>query len=229
MWAIYFWDCKGCILWLLVCVLLLEMRIPNMLHSLLLKLCQNKHVVVVFQGDSRMFAKQVWPEIVWLNHRTWLQAVTIWADNWVICTRGCMRIPCCGTNGELHKICTWAFLHVNSKSTCLPFCPSQNNLAKGCQPKTQPTWFRKAIDWGVIKYISTNVLHNVLSISWIESHNRFIIWTYHVDMINRASIQTSVLHHKTGFLWYTLMLCNFNTSSMKTHYLVLNMENNQWG
>jgi len=126
----HLWDHKGCTLWLPAHFWLLEVMFQNMPHPILLELCQHQYIAIVFQGDSRMFAKQVWSEIVRPNHSTQLQDFAMWTDNQAICTRGRIGTLCSNGDEELHEIGAWACLHVDS-ITCWPFCPFQNNLTKG--------------------------------------------------------------------------------------------------
>ena len=156
---------------------------------------------MVFQGDSRMFAKQVWSEIVRPNHSTQLRDFTMWTDNWAICIRRRIGTLCSNGDGELHKIGAWACLHVDS-ITCRPFCPFQNDLTKGCRLKTQPTWFGEAVDWGVMKYMSTNMLYNALSEWRIEIYDGSTIWTCQANVIDKARVWISMmLQQKTGLPW----------------------------
>ena len=164
-----FQDHKGCALCLLAHLVLLETTFPSPLHSVLLKLHHHQHIAMTFQGDTRVFAKHVRSEVVRPNYQTWLWGIAVWANNWVICARGWIGTLCCSSKGELNKIGAWAFLHVNGDMPCLPFCFFKNNLAEWRWPKTQPTQFWEAPDWGVVKYMGTDVLHNMLSVIWIES------------------------------------------------------------
>lgn len=111
----------------------------------------------------------------------------------MICTRGRIGTVCCYGNGELYEIAARAFLHVDIELTHLPFCLLQDDFAKRRRQKTQPTWFGGAVDRGVMKYMSADVLHHALSEGWIESHSRVAIGTHQANMINKAGVWTSAL------------------------------------
>ena len=58
-----------------------------------------------------------------------------------------------------------------------------------------------------MKYMSTSVLHDVLSEGQVEGYDGLTIGTYQANMVNKASIRTSVPYHKTGRRRYTLSPC----------------------
>jgi len=75
-----------------------------------------------------------------------------------------------------------------------------------------------------MKYMSTNVLHDLLSARWIERHDGSTIRTGHADVIKKGSVRTSVFHHKTGFPWVTSVLCYFKTDNARAYRPVLNTD-----
>ena len=76
-----------------------------------------------------------------------------------------------------------------------------------------------------MKYMSTNVLHDLLSEVWVERHDGSTIRTGHADVIKKGSVQTSVFHHETGFPWETSTSYHFNPDNAKTYRPVLDTEN----
>ena len=74
-----------------------------------------------------------------------------------------------------------------------------------------------------MKDMGTDVLHNALSARWVESYDGLTVRTCLADMTNKASVWACMLHHKAGFPWQTLMLCDFNARSAKPYHPVLDM------
>ena len=172
-----FWDHKRCALRLWAHFSLLEVLIPTPFHFILLELRQCPYITIIFQWDSRMFVKEVWSEIIRPDNWTWPRVITMRADDWAICARGHIRTFGSNSNRELYKIWAWACLHVDRDFACPPFGLFQNDLTKQRGSKAQTTWFRYAFDWGVMKYMGTDVLHNALPDWGIELHDRLTIRT----------------------------------------------------
>ena len=78
-----------------------------------------------------------------------------------------------------------------------------------------------------MKDMRTDVLDDALSMEGVKSHDGPAVGTCQADAINKVSVRTGVLYHKTGLPWETSMCRYSNTSSTMTYHPVLDTENGQ--